>query len=79
MLGNGHVLVLRGARHSNVPGFPGLFGTDDSLGAGFRNAWASSTRGAKAGDAVQIAQTQQSGQDCWISMKATLGSALPYR
>ena len=23
MLGNGHVLVLRGARHSNVPGLPG--------------------------------------------------------
>ena len=28
MLGNGHVLVLRGARHSNVPGLPGRWGRD---------------------------------------------------
>lgn len=41
-----------------------LSGTDDSSGAGFRNAWASSTRGANAGDAVQIAQQRQRSSRC---------------
>jgi len=27
VLGNGHALVLRGARHSNVPGLPAQSGT----------------------------------------------------
>ena len=31
MLGNGHALVLRGARHSNVPGLPVHCGTDHRL------------------------------------------------
>jgi hypothetical protein len=30
MIGNGHVLVLRGARHSNVPGLPGPCESDAS-------------------------------------------------